>query len=81
MKRKISETRINFLCDGEKEDCRKGNCYKTIGDCEGACKHTKDICHAKNFNRKLPQTEQSSFWENEAVVILNVSPQFVRIAM
>lgn len=59
------EPRVHYLCDGEKEDCRKRICYKTIGDREKACKHTKDIRHAKNFHKKLPKIPQADFWEKE----------------
>ena len=57
--------RVHYLCDGEKEDCRKRKCYKTIGDCETACKHTKDIRHAKNFRKIFPEIPQADFWEKE----------------
>ena len=48
------EPKINYLCDGEVENCKKKTCYKT--NCykgenanEIVCKYTKDIRHAKNF--------------------------------
>ena len=44
-----SKPNVHYLCDGEKKGCRKTICYKIIGNCETACKHTKDIRHAKNF--------------------------------
>lgn len=56
---------IHYLCDGEKEDCRKESCYKTIGDCEEACKYTKDIRHAKNFHKIHQEIPQAGFWEKE----------------
>lgn len=62
-----SKPRVHYLCDGEKEECRKRNCYKTIGNCETACKHTKDIRHAKNFQKMLPHIPQADFWEKETV--------------
>lgn len=52
---------IFYLCDGEKEDCKKRSCYKNGGECE----HTKDIKHARNFEKKRPEIEQSSFWEKK----------------
>lgn len=38
---------IMFLCNGEKEGCRKTNCYKNTDKCP--CKHTSDIKYAMNF--------------------------------
>ena len=40
---------ILFLCDGEKEDCRRTHCYKNTND--EPCKRTTDINHAKNFEK------------------------------
>lgn len=56
---------VHYLCDGEMENCRKKVCYKTIGDCEKACKYTKDIRHAKNFEKRRPEIEQAGYWEKE----------------
>lgn len=40
-------SKIWYLCDGEKQDCKKRTCYKnTTGN---ACRLTSDINHAKNF--------------------------------
>ena len=58
---------VYYLCDGEKEDCKKNNCYKKVISSEEnslVCKHTKDVCHAKNFQKRVP-IEQGGFWENE----------------
>lgn len=60
-----SKSRVHYLCDGEKKECRKRNCYKTIGNCETACKYTKDIRHAKNFQKMLQHIPQADFWEKE----------------
>ena len=57
--RKI-EQRVFYLCDGEKEDCKRTNCYQNGGE----CKHTEDIEHAKNFSKK-EDLEESPFWEDE----------------
>ena len=59
------EARILYLCDGEKEDCRKRSCYKTIGDKENACRHTTDIKHAKNFKQAYPDIPCSAYREQE----------------
>ena len=40
--------KIFYLCDGERENCKKRNCYKNGGD----CRHTTDISHAMNFERQ-----------------------------
>ena len=38
--------KIFYLCDGERENCKKRNCYKNGGD----CRHTTDISH-KQLNK------------------------------
>ena len=58
---------ILFLCDGEKEDCKKTYCYKNTDD--EPCKRTADINHAKNFE-KMPhggyrEKEDGKTWEEE----------------
>lgn len=47
----MKEKRIWYLCDGEKEGCKKRYCYKNTK--ENPCRHTKDINHAMNFNKKI----------------------------
>lgn len=49
--------KVLYLCDGRKEDCKKEECYKN----NGMCRHTDDICHAENFNKKYSE----NFWEKE----------------
>ena len=60
-----TKARILYLCDGEKEDCRKRSCYKTIGDNENPCRHTADITHAKNFKQAYPDIPSSAYREQE----------------
>lgn len=47
----MREKTIWYLCDGEKEDCKKRRCYKNTK--ENPCRHTKDINHAVNFRKKI----------------------------
>ena len=47
----MEEKTIWYLCDGEKEECKKSNCYKNTK--ENPCRHTKDINHAVNFKKKI----------------------------
>lgn len=47
---KVGEKKIWYLCDGEKEDCKKKYCYKNTK--ENPCRHTKDISHAVNFRKE-----------------------------
>lgn len=54
--------KVFYLCDGEKEDCKKMTCYKSGGD----CRHTSDINHASNFERK-GRYKNGSFYEKEDV--------------
>lgn len=46
----MKEKTIWYLCDGEKEECKKRHCYKKTK--ENPCRHTKDINHAVNFKKK-----------------------------
>lgn len=55
------EKKTFYLCDGEVEECRrKSGCYKN----GGACIHTSDIEHAKNFEKP---SAQSGFYENVTI--------------
>lgn len=61
------DNKIYFLCDGEKEDCKRTYCYKNTDDTP--CKRTSDINHAKNFE-KMPhggyrEKEDGKTWEEE----------------
>ena len=49
-----------YLCDGKSENCKKRCCYKKWGD----CRHTSDINHALNFERK-GRYKNGSFYEKE----------------
>lgn len=51
----MREKTIWYLCDGEKEDCKKRRCYKNTK--ENPYRHTKDISHAVNFRKK-------NIWQN-----------------
>lgn len=53
--------KIFYLCDGEKEDCKKRSCYKNGGE----CKHTTYIYNARNFQQRNPNVDESSFYEKE----------------
>lgn len=48
---------ILYLCNGEKPDCKKPECYK-IG---GGCKMTFDIEYARNF------VKETFFGENKTI--------------
>lgn len=54
--------KVFFLCNGQKRDCKKRCCYKNGGD----CRHTSDINHALNFERK-GRYKNGSFYEKEDV--------------
>lgn len=41
-------SRVMYLCDGEKPDCKRTHCYKNVQD---GCKRTDDINHAINFEK------------------------------
>ena len=57
------ERSIMYLCDGEREGCKKTTCYKTVGNVEDACKHTTDVNHAKNFHQRCKKS--AVLWEEE----------------
>ncbi len=42
------EEKIMYLCDGEKQDCRKTLCYKKGGECH----YTSDVEHARSFKKE-----------------------------
>ena len=43
---------ILFLCNGEKPDCKKSDCFKT----GGGCKLTYDVEYARSFAREQFKT-------------------------
>lgn len=51
---------VFYLCDGERENCKKRTCYKNGGN----CRHTTNINHAMNFERRA-ESENASFFEKE----------------
>ena len=60
-----------YLCNGEKEDCRKKTaggklvCYRlSDGNEIAVCRHTSDIRYAKNFEQHIPY-ENAKYWEKE----------------
>lgn len=61
----MSTDKIFYLCDGNKQECKKRNCYKTTGASVGVCRHTTDINHAMNFKEEIPRNQNKSFWEKE----------------
>lgn len=63
----MMDNKIYFLCDGEKEDCKRTYCYKNTDD--EPCKRTSDINHAKNFEKMryggYREKEDGKTWEEE----------------
>lgn len=53
--------KVFYLCNGQKDDCQKGNCYRNGGN----CRHTSDINHALNFEIKGSYKNGGSFYEKE----------------
>ena len=41
----MAQSRVFYLCDGERENCKRNMCYKNGGD----CKHTKDFRTVRNL--------------------------------
>lgn len=54
------KTKIMYLCNGKREECKKNTCY-TKG---GGCQHTSDIRYARNFEQHIPY-ENAKYWEKE----------------
>lgn len=54
--------KVFYLCDGRKDDCSKGHCYKDM--CGTGCRHTSDIWHAENFHLEDTGTDKVYF-ENQ----------------
>lgn len=52
--------KIFYLCNGQKEDCKKKNCYIN----GGRCRHTTDIDYATNFERR-GKYKNGGFYEKE----------------
>lgn len=41
---------IFYICDGKDPNCKRTNCYLNGN---GECKHTRNIRHARNFNKNF----------------------------
>lgn len=54
--------RVFYLCNGQKEDCEKTDCYMN----GGGCKHTSNVRYAKNFTLVSPRCAET-YYEKEAV--------------
>ncbi|MCD8038895.1 MAG: hypothetical protein LUE96_07420 [Lachnospiraceae bacterium] len=55
------ENIVFYICNGQKEGCRKTDCYIN----GGGCRHTRDVKFAKNFEQKFPNIPHSKYWEKE----------------
>ena len=69
-RRKAMDKKAMYLCNGEKEDCRKKSangelvCYRhSDGNEIAVCHHTSDIRYARNFE----QIYSGFFYEKEDV--------------
>lgn len=58
------ETKIGYLCDGEKPDCKKMQCYKKVKE-EARC-HTSDINYAVNFEKSAHGKQHISYRETNS---------------
>lgn len=75
--REMPTTEIRFLCDGTVEKCcNSPTCYKNCDakDMKSACRHTRDISHAKNF--KKFKTNHISYIEEEPGYMFPISQLF-----
>lgn len=52
--------KIFYLCDGKVPECQKNICYKK--GIKDGCRHTSDIKHAVNFEKKNP-SDAAVYWE------------------
>ena len=83
MDQKQRKTRIFYLCDGEKEDCKKKSCYKNIcykyaDDPKLVCRRTADIRHAKNFSQAFKGVPCAAYREQETAPLCGAVRKIMR---
>ena len=67
------ESKINYICDGKMEGCKKTICYMNGGD----CRHTKDIRYAKNFYKPY---KGANYWEKESLQDVKKNLRMLKVA-
>lgn len=65
--------KVFYLCDGEVPECRKGHCYKQTDD--NPCRHTSDVSHAINFQKKH---KKASYFEGNTKSAEQIDAQPIR---
>ena len=44
---------VRYLCNGQKEDCKKRTCYMNGDKSDHTCFWTRDVRYAKNFEKRM----------------------------
>ena len=62
---------VLYLCNGQKEDCKKRTCYMNGDKSDHTCFWTRDVRYAKNFERDKDVVAEDVYYEKRP-------PQIVR---
>lgn len=54
---------VFYLCNGQKEDCKKRTCYMNGDKSDHTCFWTRDVRYAKNFEKNKDVVAEDVYYE------------------
>ena len=57
---------VRYLCNGQKEDCKKRTCYMNGDKSDHTCFWTRDVRDAKNFEKNKDVVAEDVYYEKRA---------------
>ncbi len=57
---------VRYLCNGQKEDCKKRTCYMNGDKSDHTCFWTRDVRYAKNFEKNKDVVAEDVYYEKRA---------------
>ncbi len=56
---------VCYLCNGQKEGCKKRTCYMNGDKSDHTCFWTRDVRYAKNFEKNKDVVAEDVYYEKE----------------
>lgn len=57
------DNNVRYLCNGQKEDCKKRTCYMNGDKSDHTCFWTRDVRYAKNFEKDKDVVAEDVYYE------------------
>ncbi len=57
---------VRYLCNGQKEGCKKRTCYMNGDKSDHTCFWTRDVRYAKNFEKNKDVVAEDVYYEKRA---------------